>query len=226
MILQSMILQSWKFKGLVTRIAATLKSQIIWNSLRLQSQLRKSLRLRKHPLKPTLWTRDPPILCVFLIVFQKRHIGLEIPRIRWDYKALIPNRYDFSDTKQLFVIATLRLDCYFFGNWELRNSYHHHPESRKRKSSEANSGSIHPCGRYENAVKTRKAISAIAILWPVKAIFEKRAATVEVDTFISPGEKLATPKLWLPIARCVIAIAWATTKWQNCFRKCKVLVFL
>ena len=31
-----------------------------------------------------------------------------------------------------------------------------------------------------------KTISTIAILWAVKAIFEKRAATVEVDTFISP----------------------------------------
>ena len=73
-------------------------------------------------------------------------------------------------------------------NWELRNIYHHHhhPERKKRKSSEANSGSIHPCGRYENAVKTRKAISTIAILWPVRAIFEKRAATVEVDTFDFP----------------------------------------
>ena len=71
--------------------------------------------------------------------------------------------------------------------WELRNIYHHHPESKKRKSSEANSGSIHPYGRYENAVKTRKTISTIAILWPVKAIFEKRAATVEVDSFVSPG---------------------------------------
>ena len=37
--------------------------------------------------------------------------------------------------------------------WELRNIYHHHPESKKRKSLEANSGSTHPCGRYENAVK-------------------------------------------------------------------------
>ena len=65
--------------------------------------------------------------------------------------------------------------------------YLHHPESKKRKSSEANSGSIHPYGRYENAVKTRKThISTIAILWPVEAIFEKRAATVEVDTLISP----------------------------------------
>ena len=34
--------------------------------------------------------------------------------------------------------------------------------------------------------KTRKTVSTIAILWPVKAIFEKRAATVEVDTSISP----------------------------------------
>ena len=33
---------------------------------------------------------------------------------------------------------------------------------------------------------SRKTISTIAILWPVKAIFKKRAATVEVDTFISP----------------------------------------
>ena len=73
--------------------------------------------------------------------------------------------------------------------WELRNIYHHHPESKKRKSSEANSGSIHPYGRYENAVKTRKTISTIAILWPVKVIFEKRAATpsVEVDGFLSPA---------------------------------------
>ena len=72
--------------------------------------------------------------------------------------------------------------------WEMRNIYHHHhPESKKRKSSEANSGAIHPYGRYGNAVKTRKTISTIAILWPVKAIFEKRAATVEVDTLISPA---------------------------------------
>ena len=34
--------------------------------------------------------------------------------------------------------------------------------------------------------KTSKTISTMAILWPVKAISEKRAATVEVDTFVSP----------------------------------------
>ena len=80
--------------------------------------------------------------------------------------------------------------CFLGDFWELRNIYHHHhhhPGSKKRKSSEANSGSIHPYGRYGTSVKTRKAISTIAILWPVKAIFEKRAATVEVDTLISPG---------------------------------------
>ena len=46
-------------------------------------------------------------------------------------------------------------------------------ESKKRKSSEGNSGSIHPYGRYGNAGKTSKTISTIAILWPVKAIFEE-----------------------------------------------------
>ena len=71
--------------------------------------------------------------------------------------------------------------------WELRKIYHHHPESKKIISSEEKSGFIHPYGRYGNAVKTRKTISTIAILWPVKAIFEKRAATVEVDSFLSPA---------------------------------------
>ena len=74
---------------------------------------------------------------------------------------------------------------------ELKNIDHHHPESKKRKSSEGNSGSIRPYGRYENAGKPSKTISTIAILWPVKAIVEKRAATVEVDTFISPGVQQA-----------------------------------
>ena len=37
------------------------------------------------------------------------------------------------------------------------------------------------------SVKAGKAISTIAIRWPVKAIFEKRAATMEVDSFVSPA---------------------------------------
>ena len=67
----------------------------------------------------------------------------------------------------------------------MKKIYHHHPESKKRESSEASSDSIQPYGRYRNAVKTRKTISTIAILWPVKAILENRAATVEVDSFVS-----------------------------------------
>ena len=49
----------------------------------------------------------------------------------------------------------------FYVCGELRNIYHHHPESKKRKSSEANSGSSHPYGGYRNAVETRKAISTL-----------------------------------------------------------------
>ena len=49
---------------------------------------------------------------------------------------------------------------------------------------------MQPYGRYGNAGKTSKTISTIAILWPVKAIFEKRAATVEVDTFIPPAVQI------------------------------------
>ena len=68
------------------------------------------------------------------------------------------------------------------GSRELKYIYHHHPESKKRNSSEGSSDSVHPYGRYG------KTMSTIAILWPVKAILEKKAATVEVDTFISPGK--------------------------------------
>ena len=42
-----------------------------------------------------------------------------------------------------------------------------HPEGKKRKSSEGNSFPIHPSGRHENAGKTGKPRSTIAILWPV-----------------------------------------------------------
>ena len=57
---------------------------------------------------------------------------------------------------------------------ELQNFYHHHPKSKKRKSSEGkNSGSIQPYGRYGNAGKTSKTISAIAILWPVRGHFRE-----------------------------------------------------
>ena len=45
-------------------------------------------------------------------------------------------------------------------------------------------------------------MSTIAILWPVKAIFEKRAATVEVHAFISPERIILRNSL-----REIVAIA-------------------
>ena len=92
-------------------------------------------------------------------------------------------------------LTAFTLGSAFSRTAELRNIYHHHPESKKRKSSEENSGFVHPYGRYGNAVKTRRTISTIAILWPVKAMFEKRAATVEVDTFIFLGQKSCRTKV-------------------------------
>ena len=68
------------------------------------------------------------------------------------------------------VLSKWRTSAFY---WELRNIYHHHPESKKRKSSEANSDSIHPYGRHGNAVKTRKTISTIAILLACKGHFRE-----------------------------------------------------
>ena len=81
--------------------------------------------------------------------------------------------------------------------WELRNIYHHHPESKKRKSSEANCGSIHPYGRYEHAVKKlgKPYLYHGDSLACQGQRIEKRAATVEVDTLISPDVQVVTMKI-------------------------------
>ena len=86
-------------------------------------------------------------------------------------------------------------------NRELKNIDHHHPGSKKRKSSEGNSGSIQPYGRYGNAGKTSDSTSTIATLWPVKAISEKRATSVEVDTSISFAKSLAIAISLRPVKR-------------------------
>ena len=77
---------------LVTRIAATSKSQIASDCNR---NSKKSLRLRKHPLKPNLWTREPPVLCGFYSVFRSATWVWKPPRIRCDYNGVILNRSDF-----------------------------------------------------------------------------------------------------------------------------------
>ena len=105
----------------------------------------------------------------------------------------------------------LRLMGFSRKDWELKNIYRHHPESKKQKSSEWSSGSIHPYGRYGNAGKTGKTISTIAILLPVKAIFKKRAATVEVDTLISPERRVVGASLSKSCsASSAFLMGWAT----------------
>ena len=59
------------------------------------------------------------------------------------------------------------------------------PREQEKKIFRAISGAIDPYSRYGNAAKTSKTISTITILWLVKAVFEKRAAAMEVDTLIS-----------------------------------------
>ena len=76
------------FMTLVTRIAATSKSQIASDCNR---NSKKSLRLRKHPLKPNLWTR----FVWFLKCFRSATWVWNPPRIRCDYKSVILNRSDF-----------------------------------------------------------------------------------------------------------------------------------
>ena len=55
---------------------------------------------------------------------------------------------------------------WFSNRCDLRNIYHHHPESKKRKSSDRKPGSIHPYGRFGNPGqkqrKPSKTISTIA----------------------------------------------------------------
>ena len=63
--------------NLVTRIAATSKSQIASDCNR---NSKKSLRLRKHPLKPTLWTREPPVLCGFCSISEAPHGSANPPK--------------------------------------------------------------------------------------------------------------------------------------------------
>ena len=94
---------------LVTRIAATLKSQIASNCNR---NLKKSLQLRKHPLRPTLCTRDPPVSCGFFIVLHKH---LEIIQKMLRLQGCDSESLRFLWPNAMFVIVTLRFYCDFCG---------------------------------------------------------------------------------------------------------------
>ena len=70
-------------------------------------------------------------------------------------------------------------------NYKELKKINHHPNLQ----SEALVPST-PTVDMEMLKKSSKTMSTIAILWPVKVIFEKRAATVEVDTLTSPEPTL------------------------------------
>ena len=81
-----------------------------------------------------------------------------------------------------------------FSNRELKISTTTTQKARKENLQREALAPSNPTVDMEMLEKTSKTISTIAILWPVKAIFEQRAATVEVDTFISPALSLLTKK--------------------------------
>ena len=94
---------------LVTRSAATAKSQIASDCNR---NSKESLRLRKHPLKPSLLTRDPQFLRCFDSVSAASHRSgnpqeiVATTRVWFRFAAIfLPSA--------IFVIATLRFYCDF-----------------------------------------------------------------------------------------------------------------
>ena len=97
--------------NLVTRIAATSKSQIASDCNR---NSKKSLRLRKHPLKPTLWTREPPALCGFYSVSEAPHGSGTPPeyvattRVWFWIAAIFLAQCDFCDCNTAILLRFLR----------------------------------------------------------------------------------------------------------------------
>ena len=95
----------------VTRIAATSKSQIASDCNR---NSKKSLRLRKHPLKPTLWTRESPVLCGFYSVSEAPHGSGTPPkyvattRVWFRIAAIFLAQCDFCDCDTAILLRFLR----------------------------------------------------------------------------------------------------------------------
>ena len=96
---------------LVTRIAATSKSQIASDCNR---NSKKSLRLRKHPVKPNLWTRKPPVLCGFDSVSEAPHGSGNPPeyvattRVWFWIAAVFLAQCDFCDCDTAILLRFLR----------------------------------------------------------------------------------------------------------------------
>ena len=109
--LQNQWFQSKSKQQPTTRIAATSKSQIASDCNR---NSKKSLRLRKHPLKPTLWTREPPVLCGFYSVSEAPHGSGNPPeyvattRVWFWIAAIFLAQCDFCDCDTAILLRFLR----------------------------------------------------------------------------------------------------------------------
>ena len=96
---------------LVTRIAATSKSQVTSDCNR---NSKKSPRLRKHPLKPTLWTREPPVVCCFYSVSEAPCESGSPPeyvattRVWFWIAAIFLAQWDFYDCGTAILLRFLR----------------------------------------------------------------------------------------------------------------------
>ena len=86
----------------------------ITNRSRLQSQLKKSLRLRKHPLKPNLWTRELPVLRGFYSVSEASHGSGNHPeyvattRVWFRIAAIFLAQCDLCDCDTVILLRFLR----------------------------------------------------------------------------------------------------------------------
>ena len=75
---------------------------------------KNSLRLQERPLQPTVWTRDPPVLCGFYSVSEAPHsCGTLQNPLR--LQACDSESLRFFWPNALFVIVILRFYCDFCG---------------------------------------------------------------------------------------------------------------
>ena len=127
-----------------------------------------------------------------VIIFEKLRISPVISRKR----SFLPGDFEGTNPSKITKKKNQGPKARGCENPALRHIYHHHPESKRRKSSDLNPGSIHPYSRYGNAGKTSKTISTIAILWPVKAIFREEGRYGGCGYFSFSLENRAFGKPW------------------------------
>ena len=108
----SIALPSCRDASLVTRIAATSKSQIASDCNR---NSKKITATPKTPSEANSLDSGTASFVWFFIVFQKRHMGLETPQNTLRLQGCDSESQRFFWPNAIFVIATLRFYCVFCG---------------------------------------------------------------------------------------------------------------